>query len=676
MPRNNFDDRDDSADFQMNDSAESRPLTFGELGVPGPLVRVLAADDKKTAFPIQADTLPDSLAGRDILGRGRTGSGKTLAFSIPLVTRLGSYDSLGEIAMEEFRKEIKRRKKASLEERRADDFLPHPRGLVLAPTRELANQINDVLMPLAHTVGMNTTTVYGGVKYIHQIRDLKAGADIVVACPGRLEDLLRQQALTLSSVEVVVIDEADEMADMGFLPPVKRLLEQISPDAQHMLFSATLDHGVDEVVNTFLHDPKVHEVDSATTEPDLMTHHVFETTRGDKHELVRTLASGEGRRILFTRTKFQAKKLAKNLTQNGIPAAELHGNLNQNQRDRNLAAFDSGDVRVMVATDVAARGIDVGGVELVVQVEPPADPKSFVHRSGRTARAGKAGDVVTLVLPEQRREARRLLNQAGIKTKMIEVTHDSPEVLELVGDRAERVDGWSLDKSQPVGNPRKGKNRGAKNAAGDESGRSGRRKHNRNRDRAEQNVAETGFQHENAGGEFVAEGEPQRKHGDKASKKAVKKNRNRAERRAGMSNPEAERRDYLFEHGDERRGNRREDRADTRYEDRRDRRRGKKSDDRYDDRRGDKYSKNGKSDRRDRFDYDRSDEFGSRKHEGSKRIHRKNENRIVRDERSEGAKRHERRMIAKYGNTQGPKRHHSKKNSSPFRSSGTRNGRR
>ena len=675
MPRNDFDDFEDSADFPMNDGEESNPITFGELGVPGPLVRVLAADGKKTAFPIQADTLPDSLAGRDVLGRGRTGSGKTLAFSIPLVTRLGPYDSLGETAMKEFRDEIKRRKKASLEERRSDDFLPHPRGLVLAPTRELANQINDVLMPLAHAFGMNTTTIYGGVKYIHQVRDLKAGADIVVACPGRLEDLLRQKALTLSSVEVVVIDEADEMADMGFLPPVKRLLEQISPNAQHMLFSATLDHGVDEVVNTFLHDPKVHEVDSATAEPDLMTHHVFETTRGDKHELVRTLASGTGRRILFTRTKFQAKKLAKNLTQNGIPAAELHGNLSQNQRDRNLAAFDSGDVRVMVATDVAARGIDVGGVELVVQVEPPADPKSFVHRSGRTARAGKAGDVVTLVLPEQRRETRRLLNQAGIKTKMIEVTHDSPEVLELVGDRAERVDGWSLDKSQPVGNPRKGKNKGAKNMAGDESGRGSKRKHSRNRNRGEQNVAETETRYENVGGESYDD-QPQHKHGGKANKKAMKKNRNRAERRAGMSNPEAERHDYLFEHGDERRGNRREDRADTRYEDRRDRRRGKKSDDRYDDRRGDKYSKNGKSDRRDRFDYDRSDEFGSRKHEGSKRIHRKNENRIVRDERSEGAKRHERRMIAKYGNTQGPKRHHSKKNSSPFRSSGTRNGRR
>lgn len=659
----------------MNDGEEFKPITFGELGVPGLLVRVLAADGKKTAFPIQADTLPDSLAGRDVLGRGRTGSGKTLAFSIPLVTRLGSYDSLGQTAMKEFRDEIKRRKKASLEERRSDDFLPHPRGLVLAPTRELANQINDVLMPLAHAFGMNTTTIYGGVKYIHQVRDLKAGTDIVVACPGRLEDLLRQKALTLSSVEVVVIDEADEMADMGFLPPVKRLLEQISPNAQHMLFSATLDHGVDEVVNTFLHDPKVHEVDSATAEPDLMTHHVFETTRGDKHELVRTLASGTGRRILFTRTKFQAKKLAKNLTQNGIPAAELHGNLSQNQRDRNLAAFDSGDVRVMVATDVAARGIDVGGVELVVQVEPPADPKSFVHRSGRTARAGKAGDVVTLVLPEQRRETRRLLNQAGIKTKMIEVTHDSPEVLELVGDRAERVDGWSLDKSQPVGNPRKGKNKGAKNAASGESGRGGKRKRNRNRICDEQNVIETETRYENVDGESYDD-QPQHKHGGKANKKAMKKNRNRAERRAGMSNPEAERRDYLFEHGDERRGNRREDRADTRYEDRRDRRRGKKSDDRYDDRRGDKYSKNGKSNRRDRFDYDRSDEFGSRKHEGSKRIHRKNENRIVRDERSEGAKRHERRMIAKYGNTQGPKRHHSKKNSSPFRSSGTRNGRR
>ena len=303
--------------------------------------------------------------------------------------------------------------------------------------RELANQINDVLMPLAQMYGMTTTTVYGGVRYARQIRDLRAGADIVVACPGRLEDLLEQHALTLEKVEVAVIDEADEMADMGFLPPVKRLLGQVSFDAQIMLFSATLDHGVDEVVNTFLTDPKIHSVDSATAAVDEMTHHVFETTQGDRHELVRTLASGKGRRILFTRTKFQTQKLAKDLTKNGIPAAELHGNLSQNQRDRNLAAFESGDVNVMVATDVAARGIDVSGVELVVQVEPPEDPKSFLHRSGRTARAGHSGDVVTIVLPNQRRRTRRMLHEAGLKVKPIEVTHDSPEVLELVGESAE-----------------------------------------------------------------------------------------------------------------------------------------------------------------------------------------------------------------------------------------------
>lgn len=416
---------------------------------------MLAADGKKTAFPIQADTLPDSLAGRDILGRGRTGSGKTLAFSIPLVARLGEVDADEYENMSQFRHEVEQVRKGHAEERRADDFLPHPRGLVLAPTRELANQINDVLMPLAQMYGMTTTTVYGGVRYARQIRDLRAGADIVVACPGRLEDLLEQHALTLEKVEVAVIDEADEMADMGFLPPVKRLLGQVSFDAQIMLFSATLDHGVDEVVNTFLTDPKIHSVDSATAAVDEMTHHVFETTQGDRHELVRTLASGKGRRILFTRTKFQTQKLAKDLTKNGIPAAELHGNLSQNQRDRNLAAFESGDVNVMVATDVAARGIDVSGVELVVQVEPPEDPKSFLHRSGRTARAGHSGDVVTIVLPNQRRRTRRMLHEAGLKVKPIEVTHDSPEVLELVGESAEPRFGWTLEQSQPAGNPRR-----------------------------------------------------------------------------------------------------------------------------------------------------------------------------------------------------------------------------
>ena len=445
---------DNSSEYSEQSIVNDAAPTFTELGVPGALAHVLAGDGKRTAFPIQADTLPDSLAGRDILGRGRTGSGKTLAFSIPLVARLGASEH--DIAAIE--READRRGSAG---GKAAANLPRPRALVLAPTRELAKQIDEVLLPLAQAYGMTTTTVYGGVKYSRQIAELKAGAQIVVGCPGRLEDLLRQNALTLSSVECVVLDEADEMADMGFLPGVERLLGQIPADAQHMLFSATLDHGVDKVVERFLHDPKVHSVDDATSPVDEMTHHVFEITKGDKPEIVRTLASGAGKRILFTRTKFQAKKLSQSLTKQGIPCAQLHGNLNQNQRDRNLAAFETGEVNVLAATDVAARGIDVSGVELVVQVEPPEDPKAFLHRSGRTARAGNQGDVVTLVLPEQRRETRFMLRKAGIKVKPVAVTAKSPEVLELVGERAEKIDGWELaplkKKTKPL--PKKGKGR-------------------------------------------------------------------------------------------------------------------------------------------------------------------------------------------------------------------------
>lgn len=445
---------DNSSEYSEQSIVNDAAPTFTELGVPGALAHVLASDGKRTAFPIQADTLPDSLAGRDILGRGRTGSGKTLAFSIPLVARLGASEH--DIAAIE--READRRGSAG---GKAATNLPRPRALVLAPTRELAKQIDEVLLPLAQAYGMTTTTVYGGVKYSRQIAELKAGAQIVVGCPGRLEDLLRQNALTLSSVECVVLDEADEMADMGFLPGVERLLGQIPADAQHMLFSATLDHGVDKVVERFLHDPKVHSVDDATSPVDEMTHHVFEITKGDKPEIVRTLASGAGKRILFTRTKFQAKKLSQSLTKQGIPCAQLHGNLNQNQRDRNLAAFETGEVNVLAATDVAARGIDVSGVELVVQVEPPEDPKAFLHRSGRTARAGNQGDVVTLVLPEQRRETRFMLRKAGIKVKPVAVTAKSPEVLDLVGERAEKIDGWELaplkKKTKPL--PKKGKGR-------------------------------------------------------------------------------------------------------------------------------------------------------------------------------------------------------------------------
>ena len=339
------------------------------------------------------------------------------------------------------------------------------------------------------------------------------------------------------------------MADMGFLPPVKRLLGQVSFDAQIMLFSATLDHGVDEVVNTFLTDPKIHSVDSATAAVDEMTHHVFETTQGDRHELVRTLASGKGRRILFTRTKFQTQKLAKDLTKNGIPAAELHGNLSQNQRDRNLAAFESGDVNVMVATDVAARGIDVSGVELVVQVEPPEDPKSFLHRSGRTARAGHSGDVVTIVLPNQRRRTRRMLHEAGLKVKPIEVTHDSPEVLELVGESAEPRFGWTLEQSQPAGNPRRRHGKGGDGFA-ENGGRSGRnRSGGRNKDRGK----------DKGGKPFKSERKDRanRKGREERAEVAEREQRfepkqNRAERRAakfeGRDNREYEAREHRWEH--------------------------------------------------------------------------------------------------------------------------------
>lgn len=411
--------------------------TFAQLGVPGPLVHVLAKDGKTVAFPIQADTLTDSLAGRDVLGRGETGSGKTLAFSIPLVARLG--EQLG----------------GSVRDTQRRDSLPQPRAMILAPTRELVNQIDEVVTPLAAAYGMRTVTVYGGVKYSRQIAQLRAGAEIVLACPGRLEDLLRQGELSVESVEITVLDEADEMADMGFLPAVQRLLEQVDPNGQRMLFSATLDHGVDKVVRQFLHEPKIHQIAPADAQVNTMTHYIFEVSQGTKHEVIRELASGKGKRILFTRTKFQAKKMAEKLVQAGIPAVDLQGNLSQNQRDRHLAAFTSGDVNVLVATDVAARGIDVSDVTMVVQTEPPEDPKSFLHRSGRTARAGESGDVVTLVLPQQRRDARQMLRRAGIKAKSEQIVPGSPELKELVGEHAPLVEGWTL--AVPVANRKAGR---------------------------------------------------------------------------------------------------------------------------------------------------------------------------------------------------------------------------
>jgi superfamily II DNA/RNA helicase len=383
--------------------------SFADLGVPARLISNLSARGLTDPFPIQVSTLPDTMAGLDVLGRGKTGSGKTLAFAIPLVTRLA---------------DAKRRP-------------AHPTGLVLAPTRELATQISAVLEPLAASYGLKVTTIFGGVSQSRQESALRAGADIVVACPGRLEDLMRQRLISLDSVDITVLDEADHMADLGFLPAVTRILAATPSSGQRLLFSATLDNGVDKLVKRFLRNHVMHSVDEVNSHVAEMTHHVFHVaSAGAKTELVHRLASGTGRRILFMRTKHQARKLARQLTDAGVPSVDLHGNLSQPARDRNLAAFTSGEARVLVATDIAARGVHVDDVQLVVHVDPPAEHKAYLHRSGRTARAGSAGDVVTVVLPEQRRDTSALMRRAGISVSPQQVTAASEPVAQLVGEIA------------------------------------------------------------------------------------------------------------------------------------------------------------------------------------------------------------------------------------------------
>ncbi|PRY67517.1 superfamily II DNA/RNA helicase [Glaciihabitans tibetensis] len=380
------------------------------------MVAALAAQGIDSPFPIQIDTLPDTLGGRDVLGRGKTGSGKTLAFSIPMVARLGGKLAGGN--------------------RRPG----RPLALILAPTRELATQITVALTPLAEVYGLKSTTIFGGVSQQRQVAALKAGVDIVVACPGRLEDLMKQGFVNLDSVEISILDEADHMADLGFLPVVTRIMDKTPQNGQRMLFSATLDNGVDKLVRRYLHNEVLHSVDEANSPVAAMTHHVFEVDGTEtKRILIEKLASGSGRRILFMRTKHHAKKLARQLTDSGIPAVDLHGNLSQVQRDRNLAAFSAGDVKVLVATDVAARGVHVDDIELVIHVDPPAEHKAYLHRSGRTARAGAAGDVVTLVLPDQRKDTALLLRKAAISVQPQQVTAASAAVTALVGDVAAYV---------------------------------------------------------------------------------------------------------------------------------------------------------------------------------------------------------------------------------------------
>jgi superfamily II DNA/RNA helicase len=383
--------------------------TFASLGVPPVLTAALAAAGIDAPFPIQTAVVPDALAGADILGRGKTGSGKTLGFCIPLAARLaGGHTSAGR-----------------------------PRGLVLVPTRELASQVQAVLRPLARAVGLSVATIFGGTPQRPQVAALHHRVDIIVACPGRLADLIDQGHCHLGDVEISVVDEADHMADLGFLPAVRRLLDATPPEGQRMLFSATLDHAVDVLVRRFLDHPAEHAVDPPGA-PAPIVHHLLTVAAADRMAVVAALAGGDQRSLVFTRTKHGARKLARQLTAAHISAAELHGNLTQTTRERNLASFASGAVRVLVATDIAARGIHVDGIDLVIHADPPAEHKAYLHRSGRTGRAGASGVVVTLQTPAQAGDVRTLMRKASVVPLAATVKPGSALLRSIAGKPAPR----------------------------------------------------------------------------------------------------------------------------------------------------------------------------------------------------------------------------------------------
>ena len=388
----------------------SSDTTFASFGVPTSLTTVLAASGITIPTPIQAATLPDSLAGRDVLGRGRTGSGKTYAFLLPLLTRLAA-------------------SKATRQSRK-------PRALILAPTRELVNQIHAAMAPLAKPLGINSLTIFGGVGQNPQVSGLRGGIDVVVACPGRLEDLLGQGALTLDAIEITILDEADHMADLGFLPGVRRIMDRTPRTGQRMLFSATLDAGVDVIVKRFLTNPVTHCADSALSQISTMSHHIFHVRADARLPVLVDLTSAPGRTMIFTRTKHGAKKLSKQLNASGIPTVELHGNLSQNARTRNMDAFQAGKASTLVATDIAARGIHVDDVNLVIHADPPVEHKAYLHRSGRTARAGAEGIVITLMTDDQMADVRDLTRKAGIKATTTRLDANHPLLKQLApGER-------------------------------------------------------------------------------------------------------------------------------------------------------------------------------------------------------------------------------------------------
>ncbi|MEU6810453.1 DEAD/DEAH box helicase [Streptomyces sp. NPDC046831] len=381
--------------------------SFAELALPARLLAVLGQEGVTVPFPIQAATLPNSLAGRDVLGRGRTGSGKTLAFGLALLARTAG--------------------------RRAEPR--QPLALVLVPTRELAQQVTDALAPYARALRLRLATVVGGMSIGRQAGALRTGAEVVVATPGRLKDLIDRGDCRLGDVAVTVLDEADQMTDMGFMPQVTALLDQVRPDGQRMLFSATLDRNVDRLVRRYLVDPVVHSVDPSAGAVTTMEHHVLEVQDADKHRTTTEIAARDGRVIMFLDTKHAVDRLTKHLLGSGVRAAALHGGRSQSQRTRTLTQFKDGHVTVLVATNVAARGIHVDNLDLVVNVDPPADHKDYLHRGGRTARAGESGTVVTLVLPHQRRDMSRLMASAGITPRITPVRSGEAELSRITGAR-------------------------------------------------------------------------------------------------------------------------------------------------------------------------------------------------------------------------------------------------
>ena len=430
---------DDTAEVAL-DTASS---TWAELGVSTDLLSTLKRQGIDSPFPIQAKTLPDAISGRDVLGRGQTGSGKTLAFGLAMVTRLAH-------------------RKATAK---------HPLGIVLVPTRELAMQVTDALMPYAQAVDLDIRLIAGGMPYAKQIDALKRGVPIVVATPGRLNDLVEQGHINLNKIEITILDEADQMCDMGFMPQIVEVLDMTKPNSQRLLFSATLDADVDKIVRKYLHDPVEHATNSGKASVKTMTHYLFITYSEDKPAILAEIGSRKGKTMFFARTQAGVDRIAKDLANKGVPAGALHGGKTQAVRTRTLNAFKEGITDVLVATDVAARGIHVDGVSLVVHIDPPNDHKDYLHRAGRTARAGETGKVVTMIGPRQQKAVTAMTSRAGVDPEVVKVKPMSKELVAITGAKEPTGIAWK----PPAEPPARGRRPGgpSRSGGGRPQGRSG-----------------------------------------------------------------------------------------------------------------------------------------------------------------------------------------------------------